>query len=98
MADPSNRDANKGIVDPRYQPYQPLLDAMKQINDRAYSLAACFAATAKNNPHNEVGGYGQARSGGNEKIPNQCTGCPFFHRWRTGTTRSGIDHRGSRMI
>jgi hypothetical protein len=41
-ADPSNRDANKGIVNVYYQPYQPLLDAMKQINDRAYTLANFF--------------------------------------------------------
>jgi len=41
-ADPSNRDANKGIVNIRYQPYQPLLEAMKQINDRAYNLAGYF--------------------------------------------------------
>jgi hypothetical protein len=45
-ADPSNRDANKGIVNTRYQPYQPLLEAMKQLNDRAYTLAAYFAGPA----------------------------------------------------
>jgi len=44
-ADPSNLDANKGIVNSHYQPYQPLLEAMKQINDRAYSLADYFAGT-----------------------------------------------------
>jgi hypothetical protein len=41
-ADPSNLDANKGIVNTHYQPYRPLLEAMKQINDRAYCLAAFF--------------------------------------------------------
>jgi hypothetical protein len=41
-ADPSNRDANKGIVNVHYEPYQPLLDAMKQINDRVYTLADYF--------------------------------------------------------
>src|SRR6185369_2269301 len=40
--DPSNRDSNKGIVNNRYQPYLPLLDAMKQLNDRAYSLTEFF--------------------------------------------------------
>ncbi len=41
-ADPSNRDANKGIVNIHYEPYLPLLTAMKQINERAYSLVAYF--------------------------------------------------------
>lgn len=45
-SDPSNRDANKGIVNIYYHPYEPLLDAMKQINDRAYALAAYFAGSA----------------------------------------------------
>ncbi|HTB85757.1 MAG TPA: hypothetical protein VK742_19090 [Candidatus Sulfotelmatobacter sp.] len=43
-ADPSNRDANKGIVDIHYQPYAPLLDAMKELNVRAYSLIQYFDA------------------------------------------------------
>jgi hypothetical protein len=46
-ADPSNHDANKGIVNIHYQPYQPLLRAMKQINERTYSLAAYFAGFPK---------------------------------------------------
>ena len=37
--DPSNRDSNKGMVSNRYEPYQPLLDSMKRINQRAYGLA-----------------------------------------------------------
>lgn len=36
--DPSNVDSNKGVVSNRYAPYTPLLDAMKQINERSYSL------------------------------------------------------------
>ncbi len=40
--DPSNRDANKGIVTNRYEPYAPLLDAMKSLNQRAYSLIEHF--------------------------------------------------------
>ena len=31
--DPSNRNSNKGIVTAAYEPWQPLLDAMKQLND-----------------------------------------------------------------
>jgi hypothetical protein len=40
--DPSNRDANKGIVNFRYEPYSALLDAMKLLNDRVYVLADYF--------------------------------------------------------
>jgi hypothetical protein len=40
--DPSNRDSNKGIVNNRYEPYAPLLDAMKPLNERIYSLADYF--------------------------------------------------------
>jgi hypothetical protein len=44
--DPSNRDANKGIVTSRYEPYPALLSAMKQLNERAYSLADYFDRSA----------------------------------------------------
>ena len=44
-ADPSNRDSNKGIVNTRYVPYPPLLDAMRQLNERAYTAAKHFDAT-----------------------------------------------------
>lgn len=40
--DPSNRDANKGIVSNRYQPYKELLDAMKEVNLRTYSIIKHF--------------------------------------------------------
>ena len=40
--DPSNRDSNKGIVTAAYEPWQPLLGAMKQLNDSAYPLAEWF--------------------------------------------------------
>lgn len=41
-ADPSNRDSNKGILNSRYVPYDPLLAAMKQINERTFSLVDYF--------------------------------------------------------
>jgi hypothetical protein len=41
-ADPSNRDANKGIVTNRYQPYQELLDAMKELNSRTFGIIRHF--------------------------------------------------------
>ena len=40
--DPSNRDSNKGIVNNRYEPYAPLLAAMKPLNERIYALANYF--------------------------------------------------------
>jgi len=46
-ADPSNLDSNKGIVTARYEPYQPLLEAMKQLNDRAYGIIAANDRNSK---------------------------------------------------
>ncbi|MBW8863628.1 MAG: hypothetical protein JF609_01655 [Verrucomicrobia bacterium] len=45
-ADPSNRDANKGLVNIKYEPYQPLLEAMKPLNERTYSLIDYFDRVA----------------------------------------------------
>jgi hypothetical protein len=36
--DPSNRDSNKGIVNSSYEPYAPLLENMKMLNDHVYEL------------------------------------------------------------
>lgn len=36
--DPSNRDSNKGMVSNRYVPYAPLVEAMTEVNVRAYGL------------------------------------------------------------
>jgi len=40
--EPSNRDSNKGIVTARYAPYGALLQGMKAVNERVYSLADYF--------------------------------------------------------
>ena len=40
--DPSNRDSNKGLFNNRFEPYAPLLESMKIINQRAYSLIEYF--------------------------------------------------------
>jgi hypothetical protein len=40
--DPSNTDSNKGILSNRYEPYTPLLESMKRINERAYGLISLF--------------------------------------------------------
>jgi hypothetical protein len=40
--DPSNRDANKGIVTYRYEPYAALLDEMRPLNERVYTLVDYF--------------------------------------------------------
>jgi hypothetical protein len=42
-ADPSNKDSNKGILNNRYEPYTPLLDSMKALNQRSYGLIDHFA-------------------------------------------------------
>ena len=41
-ADPSNNNSNKGIVNTKYEPYQPLLEEMKRVNTRAYGLITYF--------------------------------------------------------
>ena len=46
-ADPSNRDSNKGILSNRYGSYTPLLEAMKQLNERTYTLVAYFDQESK---------------------------------------------------
>lgn len=46
MADPSNRDSNKGIVSNRYREYPELLDAMRDLNTRAYGLIRHFEGRA----------------------------------------------------
>ncbi|MBK1826743.1 hypothetical protein [Haloferula rosea] len=40
--DPSNRDANKGMVSNRYVPYDTLLDGMKDINERTFGIIRHF--------------------------------------------------------
>jgi hypothetical protein len=41
-ADPSNTDSNKGIVNSLFEPYQSLIDEMKKINDKTYSIIDFF--------------------------------------------------------
>lgn len=41
-AEPSNTNANKGIVDNYLNPYQPLLDKMRELNSQMYHLADFF--------------------------------------------------------
>ena len=36
--DPSNKDSNKGMFNATYEPYQPLLDSMRELNTRVYSI------------------------------------------------------------
>jgi hypothetical protein len=45
--DPSNTDANKGILNNRYQPYSGLTEKMKQLNEQVYSLIDFFDAREK---------------------------------------------------
>lgn len=46
-ADPSNRDANKGLVNTQYQLYVPLGNRMKALNVNKYRLATFIFASAK---------------------------------------------------
>ena len=41
--DPSNRNSNKGIVRIDYQPFEPLLAKMKELNENVYPLTQYFA-------------------------------------------------------
>jgi hypothetical protein len=41
-ADPSNQNSNKGIVNVRFEPYVPLINAMKPLNESAYALTRYF--------------------------------------------------------
>lgn len=41
-SDPSNTDANKGIVKIDYEPYTPMVDQMKEINLNVYNLIDYF--------------------------------------------------------
>jgi beta-glucosidase len=41
-AELSNRDANKGVVNIKFQQYAPLLERMKQLNPNVYALADYF--------------------------------------------------------
>lgn len=44
--DPSNRNANKGIMNVKYELYKDLTDAMKEINDQAYRIIEFFDDTS----------------------------------------------------
>ncbi|MBS1208660.1 MAG: hypothetical protein H6R19_1058 [Proteobacteria bacterium] len=44
-AEPSNRDANKGLLDIRYRPYAPLVGAARDFNLRKYALAHALDST-----------------------------------------------------
>jgi hypothetical protein len=56
--DPSNRDSNKGIVTARYEPYTDLLELMRSLNERAYSLADYFDRT----PAKQTAGAGDGET------------------------------------
>lgn len=42
--DPSNHDSNKGVVNWQFEPYAPLLQAMKEVNANAYRLVEYLSA------------------------------------------------------
>ncbi len=46
-ADPSNVDSNKGVVTIRFEPYDPLLDAMRELNRTVYRLIDYLDSTGQ---------------------------------------------------
>lgn len=40
--DPSNRDSNKGLLNLKFEPYGPLAEAMKELNQQTYGLIDYF--------------------------------------------------------
>lgn len=42
--DPSNKDSNKGMFSATHEPYQPLLDKMRELNTRVYGIIDCFGS------------------------------------------------------
>lgn len=42
--DPSNRNANKGIINNNYTPYDPLMEKMQELNTQVYSIIDVFDA------------------------------------------------------
>lgn len=51
--DPSNRNANKGIVNVRYERYKELTKAMKELNTQAYRIIEFFDETSYDNPNHD---------------------------------------------
>ena len=47
QTDASNKDSNKGILNVRYEPYAPLLHAMRELNARIHPLIQLFDASPK---------------------------------------------------
>ena len=46
-ADPSNIDSNKGIVTLELEPYPPLMNAMREVNQQVHSLVDYFDRQSK---------------------------------------------------
>jgi hypothetical protein len=40
--DPSNIDANKGIVDNHYQVWEPMMEEMRELNTQVYDIIEHF--------------------------------------------------------
>ena len=51
LVDPSNRDSNKGFHDVDYQPYDPLVQRGRRINQRVYSIREALVRAKRDLPH-----------------------------------------------
>ena len=58
--DPSNRDSNKGIVNPVYEPYNDLLAQMKILNQQVYQLIRYFDRSSSSDSPLRAGATGKA--------------------------------------
>lgn len=58
--DPSNRDSNKGIVNPVYEPYNDLLAQMKILNQQVYHLIRYFDRSSTSDSSLRAGAAGKA--------------------------------------
>jgi hypothetical protein len=61
--DPSNRDSNKGIVNPLYEPYDDLLAQMKILNQHAYHLIRYFDQPKSSQAPLHANAAGKAEAG-----------------------------------
>lgn len=72
--DPSNTDANKGLVNNKYQFYTPLMKLMKELNDNKYALITFLETESKTikamEPLDIIFAIGQSNMAGRAPIQN----------------------------
>jgi len=82
-AEPSNTDANKGIVNTAYQPYTALLDKMKELNLKVYNIIDYFdipKTTTKIYPEADAYFKGAENHGADDRLGIKLTTDVNTHR------------------